>query len=66
MKYVIRRLVAGLLIAPTVAVAYVCLYAFLILIGGEPTSGIVDTFNNGLWMGGVVAIGLQFIHKLNK
>lgn len=64
MKYVIRRLIAGVVLIPLVAVAYTALYAYLILIGGEPTSTIQEVFYNGLGMGVIVGLLFQFLHKL--
>jgi hypothetical protein len=63
MKFVIRRLVAGVVLIPIVALAYTALYAYLILIGGEPNASIQEVFANGLVFGVVIATALQFVNK---
>jgi hypothetical protein len=63
MKYVVRRLIAGVVLIPVVAVVYTALYAYLVLIGGEPTSSISEVFATGLGIGVAFALALQFVNK---
>jgi hypothetical protein len=60
MKYVMRRLMVSPLLTALVAVAYTALYAYLVLIGGEPTSSIGDVFATGLWIGALVSLVFIF------
>lgn len=56
MKFVIRRVIASVVIVPVVAFAFVALYAYLVLAGGTATSRVSDLWAFGLWIGGVVAV----------
>jgi hypothetical protein len=59
MKYVIRRAVAGVVITPLVAVAWVVFYAGLVGFGFEPTASVGEVFTNGIVAG--VFISLAFV-----
>lgn len=61
MKFVIRRVIASVVITPAVALAYVMLYAYLVLAGGYATSSVADLWSFGLWLGG--AVSLVFVVK---
>lgn len=56
MKFVIRRVIASVVIVPVVAFAYVALYAYLVLAGGYATSRFADLWFTGFWLGGIVAV----------
>lgn len=66
MKFYIRRAVAGILSIPFVAGAWVFLYLMLLVVGGEPTQSITDTFNNGVSIGIIVAVLFTFSPQFNK
>lgn len=66
MKYVIRRAILGIVSIPLVAGAYVFLYLCLLLAGAETEQGISETFNNGLFIGGTLAIILTFYPQFSK
>lgn len=66
MKYVMRRLLLAPIVTPLVALAYTALYAYLILIGGEPQSSVSEVFSNGLVMGVIGSIVLAFYPLLKK
>jgi len=55
-KYVIARLVAGVLIIPAVAVAWVLFHAGLIAYGATPIGNASEVFIHGLVLGGVVEL----------
>jgi hypothetical protein len=56
MKYAYRRLVAGLLVIPAVAIAWVSFYATLVGLGAEPTASVGQVFTDGLMFGLLVEI----------
>lgn len=56
MKYVFRRLLAGVVIAPLVAVVYLVGYALLVGAGAEPTSNASEVWTNGLVLGVMVSL----------
>lgn len=66
MKFYIRRAVAGVIAVPVVAVAWTAVYFMLLVIGGEPQQTIGETFQNGLFLGGVVAVALTFAPQFIK
>lgn len=66
MKYAIRRLLLAPVVTPAVALAYTALYAYLILIGGEPSSSVSEVFANGLVMGAIASVVLAFYPLLKK
>lgn len=66
MKYVMRRLLAGVILTPIVALAYSALYAYLVLIGGEPTSSPSEVFATGIGIGVVCALALQIPSLMKK
>jgi nitrate reductase NapE component len=66
MKFVIRRAVAGLLLVPVVAVAYVAGYAVLVGLGAEATTDLAGAFSTGLFFGAIVAVGFAFATQLDK
>lgn len=66
MKFYIRRAVAGVVAIPFVAGAWVFFYLMLIVLGGEPQQSLTDTFNNGLWLGGIIAVMFTFAPQFNK
>jgi len=56
--FAVRRLLAGIVIIPIVAVAYFVLIALLVVMGSEPTATAEETLNFGLVVG--VAVHLMF------
>lgn len=66
MKYVIRRFVFGIVLAPIVALAYTALYAYLVLIGGNPNSSLVEVLTTGLVIGLGIALLVQFPKLIKK
>ena len=56
MKYAFRRLVAGVVITPLVAVVYLFVYAGLVGLGAEPTASASEVWTNGLWLGAFVSL----------
>jgi hypothetical protein len=55
-KYVIRRLVAGIVITPLVAVVWLFGIALLIGAGAEPTATANQVWLDGLWLGVAVSV----------
>ena len=66
MKFYIRRAVAGVIAVPVIAGLYTLGYLWLVIAGGEPTITSVEVFNNGLWLGGLVAVMLTFSPQVSK
>lgn len=66
MKFYIRRAVAGIVAIPFVAGAWVFFYLLLILAGGEPQQSLEETFNNGLFIGGTLAVMFVFAPQFSK
>ena len=60
MKYVIRRAVLGAVATPIVAFAWVLFIAVLIGLGAEPTATANQVWNDGLWLGAIVAVLFTF------
>jgi hypothetical protein len=56
MKYAFRRLLAGVVITPLVAIAYLVGYALLVGAGAEPTSNASEVWTNGLVLGVMVSL----------
>jgi hypothetical protein len=56
MKFVFRRLLAGIVIVPLVALAYFVFYALLVGLGADPTATPSEVWANGLWLGGFLTI----------
>ena len=65
-KFYIRRAVLGIIIIPVVAGLYTFAYLWLILAGAEPTVSSEEVFNNGLWLGVLVAVMLTFSPQVSK
>lgn len=51
MKFVFRRLLAGIVIVPLVALAYFVFYALLVGLGADPTATPSEVWANGLMFG---------------
>jgi hypothetical protein len=66
MKFYIRRAVAGVIAVPVVAVAWCAVYFMLLVIGGEPSQTIGETFQNGLLIGWVLAVAFTFAPQFSK
>jgi len=66
MKFVIRRLIAGVIAIPVVAGTYTAFYLFLILAGGEPTMTLTETFNTGVNIAITLAIALVFYPQISR
>jgi hypothetical protein len=56
MKYVFRRLLAGVVITPLVALLWVFGIALLIGAGAEPHAPASEVWIHGLWLGGFVSV----------
>ena len=56
MKYLVRRLVAGVVIVPVIAVAYFVLVALLIAGGAGANATPLEVWNNGLWAGVIATL----------
>lgn len=66
MKYYIRRAVVGTLAIPFIAGAWCFVYLALIILGGEPTQTIDETFSNGLLIGVVLDLAFIFSPQLTR
>lgn len=66
MKFYIRRAVFGLVSIPFVAGAWCFVYLAMIMLGGEPSQSLTETYNNGLLIGSVVAIAFTFAPQFAK
>lgn len=66
MKFYIRRAVAGVVAVPFVAVAWTVAYFMLLVAGGIPQQTIGETFQNGLWLGGLLAVVFTFAPQFNR
>jgi|LauGreDrversion4_2_1035121.scaffolds.fasta_scaffold2486817_1 hypothetical protein len=66
MKFVIRRLIAGVIAIPVVAGTYTAFYLFLILAGGEPTQTLTETFSTGISIAITLAIALAFYPQISR
>lgn len=64
MKFVIRRLIAGVIAIPVVAGTYTALYLFLILAGGEPGMNLEETFRTGVTIGMTTAVFFAFYPQI--
>lgn len=56
MKYAFRRLLAGIVIVPFMAVVYFVGYAMLVGLGAEPTATPSEVWNNGLVIGVIATL----------
>jgi hypothetical protein len=66
MKFYIRRAVVGVIAVPVVAGLYTLAYLWLVVAGGEPNATSEEVFNNGLWLGGLVAVMFTFSPQVSK
>ena len=66
MKFVIRRLLVGVLALPVVAGLYLFGYLALIALGAEPTASLGEAWGNGLLVGSVSAVAFAFATQLDK
>ena len=66
MKFVIRRLILGIVSIPFVAGAWVFLYLLLLLAGAEPNQTISETFYNGVNIAVVLALVLAFYPQFSR
>jgi hypothetical protein len=55
-KYVFRRLLAGIVITPLVALLWLVGMALLIGAGAEPHATASEVWLHGLWLGGAVSV----------
>jgi hypothetical protein len=56
MKYAFRRLLAGIVIVPVVAIAYLFGYAMLVGLGAEPTASASEVWSLGLLFGVIATL----------
>jgi len=66
MKYYIRRAVVGAVATPLVAGAYVIGYAVLVGLGAEPTTDVAGAWDNGIFIGVVLAVAFTFLPQTLK
>lgn len=66
MKFLIRRLIAGVFAIPVVAGTYTAFYLFLILAGGEPSMSLTETFSTGINIAITLAIALVFYPQIAR
>ena len=66
MKFYIRRAVAGVILSPVVALAYVIGCAVLIGLGAGASFTVGQAWANGFWLGGIVAVLFTFLPQVNK
>lgn len=66
MKFVIRRLIVGIVSIPFVAGAYLFLNLLLIALGAEAQYTVEDAFYNGIEIGIVVALILVFYPQFSR
>jgi hypothetical protein len=64
-KYTFRRLLAGVVIVPVVAVAWFLGYAVLVGLGAEPTDTPQGVFGSGLMLGVIATLVLAFWEQIN-
>ena len=55
-KYVFRRLLAGIVITPRVALTYLVIYIGLVVMGAGQTSSVSEVWSNGLVFGLMVSL----------
>jgi hypothetical protein len=55
-KYVFRRLLAGIVITPLVALTYLVIYIGLVVMGAGQTSSVSEVWSNGLVFGLMVSL----------
>jgi hypothetical protein len=55
-KYVFRRLLAGIVITPLVALTYLVGYIGLVVMGAGQTSSVSEVWTNGLVFGAMVSL----------
>jgi hypothetical protein len=66
MKFLIRRLIAGVIAIPVVAGTYTAFYLFIILAGGEPSMSLAETFSTGINIAITLAVVLVFYPQIAK
>lgn len=66
LKFYVRRAVAGVIGIPFIAGAYTFLYLTFLVLGGDTNQTIDETYNNGLLIGGVVAVVVTFLPQFYK
>lgn len=66
MKFYIRRAVLGIIATPLVAGIYFAGYAVLVGAGAGATSTPAEVWNNGLWLGGTLAVLFTFAPQVWK
>lgn len=66
MKYVIRRLIASVVVVPIVAGLYVLGIISLVMLGFQPTANIDEVYANGWLIGIVSGIAFVFYPQLSK
>lgn len=66
MKFVVRRMLVGVVASPLVAGAYAVGYIALALIAGDSLVGLGSIVANGFLIASVVAVGFGFFTQLDK
>jgi hypothetical protein len=66
MKFYIRRAVFGLVSIPFVAGAWCFVYLAMIMLGGEPSQSLTETYNNGLLIASTLAVAFTFAPQFSK
>lgn len=66
MKFYIRRAVAGIILMPVVAFAYVVVCAFLIGAGAGASFTVAEAWTNGLLLAGISAVSFTFYPQIDR
>jgi len=66
MKYVIRRAIVSIALAPAVAGLYVLGYAVLIGLGAEPTTNVAGAWENGWLIAFALSVVFMFWEKIES
>ncbi len=66
MKFVIRRLIVGVVSIPFVAGAYTFIYLSLIALGANPSASLSEVFANGVNIAIVIALILGFYPQFSR
>ena len=66
MKFYIRRAILGAIATPIVAGVYFIGYALLVGLGAEPTATPRGVWDNGIFIGVILAVMLTFYPQVRK
>jgi hypothetical protein len=63
---VVRRLLAGIVITPVIAIAYVLGYGLLVAYGATQSSTMNEIISNGILIGGMFSLAFALAPILDK